>query len=69
MSIDKPSYLLEILKITTNQIFKNIEGLNDKEFNNLCSEDHVFKKNLLLEIKDIDILVDKLRRSLKAEIR
>lgn len=65
MSTDNPSSLLKVLKITADQLFNNKQGLNDKEFNELSRKDDTFKKNLLLEIKDVDIIINQLLKSLK----
>jgi len=51
----KPSELLSLVNSCANKITRGNKGLSEKELNTLCNEDSYFRKNLLLEIRDVMI--------------
>ena len=56
----KPSELLSLVNFCANKITRGNKGLSEKELDELCSEDPYFKKNLLLEIRDVILAAEKL---------
>ena len=51
----KPSELLSLVNFCANKITRGNKGLSEKELDELCREDQYFRKNLLLEIRDVMI--------------
>lgn len=62
-----PSELLSLIKYCTNKISRGNKGITEKEIDELCREDMYFRKNLLLEIKDVMIAVEKLHEKLEGK--
>ena len=61
----KPSELLSLVNFCANKITRGNKGLSEKELDELCSEDPYFRKNLLLELKDVMIASEKLHTLLE----
>ena len=60
-----PSFLIWLLHERTKELKSFTHGISEDEFDNLCRNDSFLRKNLELEVRDIETVVDQLQKLLR----
>lgn len=68
MKTQDPQYYLDLLEDFTTHIFSFTKTLEPHELTELFETDSHFRKNLMLELRDISIISDKFQEALSEEL-
>ncbi|MCR4263922.1 MAG: hypothetical protein NUV98_04360 [Candidatus Roizmanbacteria bacterium] len=59
-----PSFLIWLLHERVKELKSFTKGISEEEFDNLCRNDSFLRKNLILEIRDMETVIKQLKRLL-----